>query len=232
MNVPWMPKKAIATRALALIDDYQAMLGHPIQPPIPVENIIERYLKLNLSFEDLGKKLAMEDILGATYIESRRICINNKLLEDKSEGRFIFTCAHEVGHWVLHRSFIEFAARSGEHDYTIICRISNARQPIEFQADYFASCLLMPEKWVRDAFTTACGIEVIVLENIKSSFGGTALCIDPCVENWHLIAAMVCEAGGFINVSKQAMIIRLQELGLLVNVSGERIGWQKAYSIH
>lgn len=229
MNIPWLSKDRIADMALGLVGDYQAMVGCKIRPPIPVEDIIERYLEVNLSFEDLEEKLGMEDVLGATYIESRRIRINERLLEDRSEGRLLFTCAHEAGHWVLHRPFIDFAVRPGQHIDAIICRIRNARQPIEWQADYFAACLLMPEREVRDAFRKACGTEHLVLENIKSSFGTTAIYIDPCVENWHFIAAMVCEAGGFTNVSKQAMVIRLQELGLLVNMSGAQIGWREPY---
>jgi hypothetical protein len=32
---------------------------------------------------------------------------------------------------------------------------------------------------------------------LKSSWEGTAVCVDPCVENWHFIAEMVREGGGF-----------------------------------
>jgi hypothetical protein len=228
MSVPWMPKESIACKASKLVTNYQAMVGYTVKPPIPVEDIIERYLEVNLSFEDLEETLGLEDVLGATYIKSRQICINQRLLEDKLEGRLIFTCAHEAGHWVLHRPFIAFSVRSGQPDNAIICRIKNARQPIEWQADYFAASLLMPEKEVKHAFHKACGTEHLVLDNIKSSFGNTAIYIDPCVENWHFIASMVCEAGGFTNVSKQAMIIRLQDLGLLINSTGTHIGWQES----
>jgi hypothetical protein len=42
MKVPWLPKKKIARYASSLIAKYQAVVQHPIAPPIPVENIIER----------------------------------------------------------------------------------------------------------------------------------------------------------------------------------------------
>ena len=45
------------------------------------------------------------------------------------------------------------------------------------------------------------------------------------VEQWPYIAAAMCEAGGFSNVSKQAMIIRLQDLGLLVNRTRKKMDW-------
>ena len=223
--VPWMSKETISESALRVISAYEEMVGDSVKPPIPVEDMIERCLGVNLSFEDLEEKLGMEDVLGATYVKSWLICINSRLLEDRSEGRLVFTCAHEAGHWVLHRPFIDSAMRSGQGGDTIICRSKNSKQPIEWQADYFAACLLMPEKKVEKAFSEVCGPAPLVLENVRSSFGGTPLCVDPCVQNWHFIASLVCEAGGFTNVSKQAMSIRLQELGLLVNLTGVPIGW-------
>jgi len=39
------------------------------------------------------------------------------------------------------------------------------------------------------------------------------------------MAAAMCEAGGFSNVSRQAMVIRLQDLGLLINKTGLRMDW-------
>ena len=222
-----MPREQISLQTSSTLADYGAMMGFPVKPPIPVEDIIERYLKLNLSFDDLTEKLG-PGVLGATYVEASLICINERLFENKSEGRLVFTCAHEVGHWILHRRFVNRAERCGREKNVIICRTGNAKEPIEWQADYFASCLLMPENGVREGFERAFGRECLELYNEKSSFHANALLFDPSIENWPFIAAAVCEAGNFTNVSKQAMIIRLLELGLLVNLTGARIGWSKA----
>lgn len=229
MKVPWMPKEEISGQASRILADYQSIVGHPVTPPIPVEDIIERYLGLRLSFEDLDTILKTDDVLGATYVKMKRICINERLLEKRSEGRMIFTCAHEAGHWVLHRRFVDAAGRTGRGDGSIICRTIEAKKPIEWQADYFAACLLLPEEQVRTAFQLACGSGQLILHNIESSLGGSSLYVDPCVQNWHLIASVLREAGGFTNVSKQAIIIRLQELGLLVNMTGKTIGWDGYY---
>ena len=227
MNVRWLPKESIARSASDLVGGYEQLVGHPVHPPIPVENIIERYLGVSLSFEDLETRLGMEDVLGATFIKSKTICINEKPLEDKSEGRLTFTCAHEAGHWVLHRHFVERANRRSGPGEGIICRTKDARLPVEWQADYFASCLLLPEKELNNAFFEVSGGKELVLDNVRSCLGGTAVCIDPCVENWHFIADAVREAGGFSNVSKEAMIIRLRELGLVLNTTGAYMGWRK-----
>jgi hypothetical protein len=45
----------------------------------------------------------------------------------------------------------------------------------------------------------------------------------PYVEQWPFISAAMCELGGFSNVSKHAMIIRLQDLGLIVNKTNTRM---------
>ena len=51
MKVPWLTKERISEAASGLIADYEAMAGYPIRPPIPVEDIIEKFLGLRLSFE-------------------------------------------------------------------------------------------------------------------------------------------------------------------------------------
>ncbi len=230
MKVPWLAREEIAGKAGELLAGYQGFIGHTIGPPIPVEDIIQRHLGLKLKFLDFQKGLGLEGVLGATYVNARVICLSEELLEAKSEGRMGFTCAHEVGHWVLHRQFVKMAGRSDRQESSIICRTSDARKPIEWQADFFAACLLMPEDKVKEAFQIVCDSDAIVISNVKSAIGATSICVDPCVENWHLIAAMICEAGGFRNVSKHAMIIRLQELGLLTNVTGDEVGWKRTYS--
>ena len=110
----------------------------------------------------------------------------------------------------------------------IFCRVKDAKKPIEWQADYFASCMLMPEKAVKSAFYEIFGLQPLILYNVKSSYCGP-ICYDPCVENWPIIAGKVKKAGGFENVSKQAMIIRLQDLGLVKNETHARMAWDKSY---
>lgn len=225
MRVPWLDKEAIARQAEGLIGDYEAMMGRRVAPPIPVEDVVERFLGLDLTYENLDEKLGMDDVLGATYVRSKRISINRRLLEDKSEGRLVFTCAHEVGHWVLHRRLVEEAVRRERLQEAIVCRARNAREPVEWQADYFASCLLMPAPEMKEAFFMVCPSGKLFLDNVKSALGGTAVCIDPCVKNWHFIADMVRESGRFTNVSKEAVAFRMEELGLLINRTGARLGW-------
>ena len=269
-KVPWLTKKSIAAAAAGVITDYEKKIRGRIRPPIPVEKIIERGLSLRLAFYDLRKKLKLDDVLGATYVNERMICVDRSLTENKNEGRLCFTFAHEAGHWVLHRKLVKQACRTGEikdlirHRYPklestgtdesepvlgqnlksdgygliepnalqdqnngfIFCRVRDAKKPIEWQADYFASCMLMPEAAVENAFCQCYGSKPLMLYNLKSAFSGP-LCFDPCVETWPKIAGAVIEAGDFSNVSKQAMIIRLQDLGLVKNETRAKLSWRE-----
>jgi IrrE N-terminal-like domain len=225
MKVPWLPKQEIALQARKVLSTHETLTGKSVEPPIPVEDIIERSLNLRFSYENLQEGYGLEGVIGALYVDLRRICVDLSLADGGKEGRLSFTCAHEAGHWVLHRHLIKAAARTGKSQ-NIICRLANAKDPVEWQADYFAACLLMPEDSVRDAFRDAVGEECLVLENVRSALGGTRQCVDPCAENWHYISEYVCEKGGFSNVSKQAMMIRLLDLGLVANCTGTFLGWR------
>jgi len=226
MKVPWISKKEIAVKAIALIEDFQERAGYRIRPPIPVEEIIERSLGLTLRYVDLSKIFGRRDVLGATYAKSRLVCINERLFEHSSEGRLVFTCAHEAGHWVLHRKYARIQDGGDSRNQDIVCTNANAKEPIEWQADYFASCLLMPEKEMMEAFQRVCCPKPLVIRHAKSLAKAGYPCEEPFLEQWPYIAAAMCEAGGFSNVSRQAMIIRLQDLGLLINKTGLKMDWQ------
>jgi hypothetical protein len=225
MKVPWLPKQEIALQARKVLATHETLTGKPVEPPIPVEDIIERSLNLRFSYENLQEGYGLEGVIGALYVDLRRICVDLSLVDGGKEGRLSFTCAHEAGHWVLHRHLIKAGTRTSKSQ-DIICRLASGKEPVEWQADHFAACLLMPEDSVREAFREAVGEECLVLENARSALGGTRHCVDPCAENWHYISEYVCEQGGFSNVSKQAMMIRLLDLGLVANCTGTFLGWR------
>ena len=53
----------------------------------------------------------------------------------------------------------------------------------------------------------------------------------PVTENGEVLAEAVIEVGGFSNVSKQAMIIRLQDLGLVKNETQVRLNWKECFAL-
>jgi len=231
VKVPWLSKDAINQLSTDLLLGYEDYTGKSLTPPIPVEDIIERYLKLNLQYVDFYQKHGLENVFGALYVKNQTVAISESLLNDNNEGRLIFTCAHEAGHWCLHRKFVEVAGRSSEEG-VVLCRTGkSAKLPVEWQADYFAGCLLMPEEMIRGAWNRAFHIEgeTMMICNVKKTFRTLDLSgfksFDTCIENWHLIADIVKKSGNFSNVSKQSMIIRLQELGLVKNLTRSSMDW-------
>ena len=161
--VPYLSEDAIEADAAALLAEYADARGVVITPPVPIEDIVEKHLKLRVDFGDLHQVLGVPqlgdepDILGAIWVDRREIFIDQSLdPEDHPhhEGRYRFTLAHEGGgHWRLHRPY--FANNPSQDSLfgeaaqpTVICRTSQARERVEWQADFYASCLLMPRPLV------------------------------------------------------------------------------------
>ena len=234
VKVPWLPKDAINQVATDLLLGYEDYTGQTLSPPIPVEDIIERYLELDLQYVDFYQKHGLDNVFGALYVKNRTVAISESLLQDNNEGRLIFTCAHEIGHWCLHSRHVDIAGRASGEQGVVLCRTGRtSKLPVEWQADYFAGCLLMPEEMVRGAWSRAFYIEsgTMTICNVKKTFRTLDLpdfkSFDTCIENWHLIADIVRTAGNFSNVSKQSMIIRLQELGLVKNLTNDSMDWRR-----
>lgn len=101
--------------------------------PIPVETWIEKPLGFRFgiaSADELG-----EGVLGLARPTTGEILVSETLLE--REGRYRFTCAHELGHMILHKSAaMRFADQELPH--------TESSDPLEREADRFAAALLMP----------------------------------------------------------------------------------------
>ena len=212
---------------MMIIEDYGSVYKRDINPPIPVEDIIERYFDLRIQYIDFERKYGEPDILGATNVDERLIFADENLARYNAEGRLNFTFAHETGHWVLHRRLVRnFESKEGKKPL-ILCRTRDAKSQIEWQANYFASCFLMPEPYVRTAYENAIGSQPLRLINETAGLSGPCY-TEPCVAQWPRIANAVQGTGGFTNVSKQAIIIRLQNLGLVINETPVPMNWQAA----
>lgn len=110
-----------------------------VSPPVRINEIIENYgLKaLESSFSD-------PEIAGVIDVEREKIYVN----KDHSPTRKIFTIAHELGHWILHRN--ELTDELGK--YAILYRKPMGEvndDPIEKQANAFAAHLLVPKKFLK-----------------------------------------------------------------------------------
>jgi hypothetical protein len=164
-SVPYLADEAIEREAAALLAEYTRARGVIIEPPIPIADIVEKHLKLGIDFNDTHRLFGVPrsgigldpDILGAIFFNEARIVIDESLDPEENpskEGRYRFTLAHEGGgHWRLNRwLFANDPAQAfpfgGQTTPSVICRSSQAKERVQWQADFYASCLLMPRKLV------------------------------------------------------------------------------------
>ncbi len=230
-KVSWLTKFQISQETDELLNQWEIFTGQEVKPPIPIEAIAEKYLGITIEYDDLDKILEIPDVLGATWVEEKRMVINSPLL-DGVEGRITFTCGHEIGHWILHRKylfdqFMRFHRLGDSNQPTVVCRLSTSKLRGEWQADYFSSCLLIPQEEVKNAYNRAFGTAPIFIYNEKSCFGrNNPVVIDPALDTAKEIAQKVIIEGNFINVSKEAMCYRLNDLGLLINLTGKSLAGQ------
>lgn len=172
LRVPYIADDAIERDAAALLGEFAHSRGIEVRAPIPIEDIVEKHLKLHVEFDDLHRLLDIPrsgigldpDMFGAIWLEAGRIVIDESLDPEERperEGRYRFTLAHEGGgHWRLHRPLVRPARDQGSllvnrARPTVICRSSQAKERVEWQADFYASCLLMPRKMVFAAWDEA-----------------------------------------------------------------------------
>ncbi|MBN9534215.1 MAG: ImmA/IrrE family metallo-endopeptidase [Alphaproteobacteria bacterium] len=172
LRVPYIADDAIERDAAALLGEFAHARGIEVRAPIPIEDIVEKHLKLHVEFDDLHRLLDVPrsgigldpDMFGAIWLEAGRIVIDESLDPEERperEGRYRFTLAHEGGgHWRLHRPLVRPTRDQGSllvdrARPTVICRSSQAKERVEWQADFYASCLLMPRKMVFAAWDEA-----------------------------------------------------------------------------
>jgi Zn-dependent peptidase ImmA (M78 family) len=231
LKVPYLPAVEIEASANLLLAEYVRQGTGEVQLPIPVEDILEDHLGLHLGFDDLRARLGIADVLGALWIESAEVVVDQTLDPDEQPSastRFRFTLGHEIGHWQLHRPLLLAKLR---HDDlflntagpSIICRTSQQRERIELQADAFAAALLMPARAVAVEWQRLIGPERLKLSEVKDRVGpfiAAALARpahEPRAQQDALLEFFARPLAKAFEVSPAAMRIRLEQLGFLVH---------------
>ncbi len=233
-NIPFLSRGGIELKAAVLLEAYRLKKGRTLTLPIPVESILEGFLKLKFSFMDMREVFGVDDVVGALWMESGEVGVDHRLDPDanpRSEGRYNFTIAHEIGHWLLHRRYklsktdpmLPYAGYQ-EASPTYVCRSSTSNRA-EIQANLFASSLLMPKPMVVGIWQETYGegpmdLEALRMHGQAAIDNGAWDHLPPFPENEDqyntgLIKAVIEPLASKFHVSGQAMQIRLDELGLL-----------------
>ncbi len=229
MKVKFLPEKEIEVSANILLDGYKKQFDISLSPPIPVDEIAECHLELDLRFDDLCKLFRRTNVLGAIWIKDKRIKIDESLEPFANPlclGRYRFTLSHELGHWCLHRDFL--LARSAQlslfdatNEPSVICRAGDTA-PEEWQANTFASYLLMPEQMIFDAWEELHG-------NFSPVFtkGGANFINGNQFNSGVSTTGVARKMAEKFEVSVQAMEIRLKSLNLLKNTVASPVLFNK-----
>jgi Zn-dependent peptidase ImmA (M78 family) len=238
--VPYLSEATIERDATALLTEYARARGVAIAPPIPIEDIVEKHLKLRIEFDDTHKLFGIPrdpecdaDILGAIFFDEARIVIDESLDPEERpgiEGRYRFTLGHEGGgHWRLHRWIFaknpaQGALFGGPEAPSFLCRSSEAKKREEWQADFYASCLLMPRKLVIEAWRGRFGNtnarilkrknRITLPADVNDEVAAVLLSFDQQRDDEAMNEFVRPFAAKFL-VSMVAMRIRLERLGLL-----------------
>ncbi|MBL8352360.1 MAG: ImmA/IrrE family metallo-endopeptidase [Burkholderiaceae bacterium] len=134
-------------------------------------------------------------------------------------GRYRFTFAHELAHLLLGHGQYMRREFSDETDYRSSTRVVDTESDItrmEYQANYFAACLLMP----RESFVTDFVWELRRLDLHDKGFGALYVDSQECnVANYMSVTNRLMK---FYGASRAAVSIRLKGLGLLRDVRRTR----------
>lgn len=145
----WYDKEVIEKKAEDLLHQVQAKRSRRINPR-DIAATTADFLDLGVVWENIEPD-ANGEIAAMILPTQREIIINNSI--STLEGGFEqSTIAHEIGHWILHidhnkvGQFRDYINQGVEMEILpFLCRSEKYQQGIEWQAQYFASCLLMPK---------------------------------------------------------------------------------------
>ncbi|MDJ0694139.1 MAG: ImmA/IrrE family metallo-endopeptidase [Mastigocoleus sp. MO_167.B18] len=144
----FLPKEQIERLALDILNQVQATRKRPLKGRCVAETVAD-YLDIGVIWQSIPPD--DEGYVAAMIFPLQKEIIINDQIPELEGGFGQSTIAHEIGHWLLHidqNAVGTFKERmSSEIGMTIepfLCRSINTQKEIEWQAQYFASCLLMP----------------------------------------------------------------------------------------
>lgn len=209
-----------------------------------VNNLLEEITKKSFSKNDMLQNVAdylevkivyqvMDDEqLGYYSLEDNAIFINARH-RNHENYRDRFTLAHELGHRFLHHDLLRRYKmdRTDDDNWGNICNAfmtDASRNWSEWQANQFASYILLPEDELRKAFVV-CAIYLrnanICAENMRKVVQMQYLWADPhdkLVDNRHAAYALLTELSNRMRVSKEALRYRLIDLHLVKSPNSNR----------
>ncbi|MGK7939781.1 MAG: ImmA/IrrE family metallo-endopeptidase [Crocosphaera sp.] len=143
----FIPKKRIEKQATEILQQIAKNPNYQLKFPIDASRVAE-FLGLDVVWDTIPND--EQGIIAARIFPLDKLIEINELIPELRGGFGESTIAHEIGHWVLHinQNVIENCQLIDKQSIKIdplLCRNEVNLSGIEWQAQYFASCLLMPQ---------------------------------------------------------------------------------------
>ncbi len=145
----FIPKLEIEAAALGI---WLQMADSQCQPELPVDaSLIAEFLDLDIVWDTIPED--EQGAIAARILPLEKLIEINDNIPELKGGFGESTIAHEIGHWVLHidtekvASYLRLQQKGVDvRVKPFLCRSSeDTIARIEWQAQYFAGCLLMPQ---------------------------------------------------------------------------------------
>jgi len=148
-------KEEIEREAESLLEQMQTVPNYIPKFPLDPSRVAE-FLELDIVWDTLPSD--SEGQIAARILPLQRLIEINDTIPELRGGFGNSTIAHEIGHWVLHinHDVADGLVQQQELDLGLetmkpfLCRSTTAKRGIEWQAQYFAGCLLMPRHILKD----------------------------------------------------------------------------------
>jgi hypothetical protein len=188
----------IEGKAIAILERMQQTPKYTPKFPLDASRVAE-FLDLDVVWDHIDGDA--EGQIAARILPLERLIEINEDIPQLKSGFGESTIAHEIGHWVLHIDPQEVDRYTRLHNKGVelkvkplLCRNNDNLEGIEWQAQYFASCLLMPQDRLREA------------------------AIDRDLDRWHVLYQIAEEFG----VTISNLTNRLKDLGWIDLSRGSR----------
>ncbi|MDJ0597765.1 MAG: ImmA/IrrE family metallo-endopeptidase [Crocosphaera sp.] len=142
----FIPKTTIEKETIKILQEMENTPNYQLKFPIDASRIAE-FLGLDVVWDHIPND--EKGVIAARIFPLEKLIEVNELIPELRGGFGESTIAHEIGHWVLHidQHRVNKCLSVGKIMMKVeplLCRNEVNLNGIEWQAQYFASCLLMP----------------------------------------------------------------------------------------
>lgn len=153
---PYLSKEYIEGEAEKILENMRTTPNYVPKFPLDPSRVAE-FLGLDIVWDRIPSDT--QGKIAARILPLDKLIEINEDIPELRGGFGSSTIAHEIGHWILHINHKEIDGSSKQQMLDLglediqpfLCRSTDTQQKIEWQAQYFAGCLLMPHYILEDA---------------------------------------------------------------------------------